>query len=119
MFVRILGDLMDGECLEDAIAHSMPSNERFALLRDLVDMPRDAVKSSGFVLDTLGAALWCALHTGNFSDCVLAAVNLGDDSDTTGCVAGALAGAMYGYESIPAEWIDALRGRELIEQCLF
>lgn len=119
MFVRILGDLMDGECLEDAIAHSMPSNERFALLRDLVDMPRDAVKSSGFVLDTLGAALWCALHTGNFSDCVLTAVNLGDDSDTTGCVAGALAGAMYGYESIPAEWIDALRGRELIEQCLF
>lgn len=82
-------------------------------------MPCDVVKSSGFVLDTLGAALWCALHTSNFSDCVLTAVNLGDDSDTTGCVAGALAGAMYGYESIPAEWIDALRGRELIEQYLF
>lgn len=119
MFVRILDDLMDGERLEDATARNMPSNERFAFLRDLTDMPRDAVKSSGFVLDTLGAALWCALHTNSFSDCVLTAVNLGDDSDTTGCVAGALAGAMYGYESIPAEWIDALRGRELIEQCLF
>ena len=119
MFVRILGDLMDGEYLEDAIARNMPGNERFAFLRDLADMPRDAVKSSGFVLDTLGAALWCALHTSGFSDCVLTAVNLGDDSDTTGCVAGALAGAMYGYESIPAEWIDALRGRELIEQYLF
>lgn len=119
MFVRILGNLMDGECLEDAIARNMPSNERFAFLRDLADMPRDAVKSSGFVLDTLGAALWCALRTGNFSDCVLTAVNLGDDSDTTGCIAGALAGAMYGYGSIPAEWIGALRGRELIEQCLF
>ena len=119
MFVRILDELMDGERLEDAIARNMPGSERFAFLRDLADMPRDAVKSSGFVLDTLGAALWCALHTGNFSDCVLTAVNLGDDSDTTGCVAGALAGAMYGYESIPAEWIDALRGRELIEQCLF
>lgn len=119
MFVRILDDLMDGERLEDAIARNMPSSERFAFLRNLADMPRDAVKSSGFVLDTLGAALWCALHTNGFSDCVLTAVNLGDDSDTTGCVAGALAGAMYGYESIPAEWIDALRGRELIEQCLF
>lgn len=119
MFVRILDDLMDGECLEDAIVRNMPGNERFAFLRDLADMPCDAVKSSGFVLDTLGAALWCALHTNSFSDCVLTAVNLGDDSDTTGCVAGALAGAMYGYESIPAEWIDALRGRELIEQCLF
>ncbi len=119
MFVRILDDLMDGECLEDAIARNMPSNERFAFIRNLADTPRDTVKSSGFVLDTLGAALWCALHTSNFSDCVLTAVNLGDDSDTTGCVAGALAGAIYGYESIPAEWIDALRGRELIERCLF
>lgn len=119
MFVRILDDLMGGECLEDATARNMPSNERFAFLRDLANTPRDAVKSSGFVLDTLGAALWCALHTSNFSDCVLAAVNLGDDSDTTGCVAGALAGAMYGYESIPTEWIGALRGKEVIEECLF
>ena len=119
MFVRILDDLMDGECLEDAMARNMPGNERFAFLRDLADMPRDAVKSSGFVLDTLGAALWCALHTNSFSDCVLTAVNLGDDSDTTGCVAGALAGAMYGYGSIPTEWIGALRGKEVIEECLF
>lgn len=119
MFVGILRDVIDGKDLDDAIARNMPSNERFAFLRDLADMPRDAVKSSGFVLDTLGAALWCALHTSSFSDCVLTAVNLGDDSDTTGCVAGALAGAMYGYESIPVEWIDALRAKEFIEECLF
>lgn len=50
---------------------------------------------------------------------MLAAVNLGDDTDTTAAVAGALAGTAYGIDAIPQEWIDTLRGKELIEQCLF
>lgn len=82
-------------------------------------MPRDEARSSGFVLDTLGAALWCLLHTDNYKDCVLEAVSLGGDSDTTACVAGALAGARYGYDAIPKEWLDVLRGKELVEECLF
>lgn len=117
--VRILDDLAWGEYPEDAIAANLPSSDKFAFLRELEDMPRYEVRSSGFVLDTLGASLWCLLHTDSFKDCVLAAVNLGDDSDTTGCVAGALAGAMYGYEAIPKEWIDQLRGKDVIESCLF
>ena len=50
---------------------------------------------------------------------MLAAVNLGSDSDTTACVAGALAGAVYGYDAIPPEWLDALRGKDVIEASLF
>ena len=50
---------------------------------------------------------------------MLAAVNLGDDTDTTAAVAGALAGTAYGIDAIPREWIDTLRGKELIEGCLF
>ena len=50
---------------------------------------------------------------------MLAAVNLGDDTDTTAAIAGALAGSAYGIDAIPQEWTDALRGKELIEQCLF
>ena len=46
-------------------------------------------------------------------------MNLGGDSDTTACVAGALAGAMYGLDSIPSEWIEQLRGKEAIDTCLF
>ena len=64
-----------------------------------------------------------ALRTGKGGsgerDCVLAAVNLGDDTDTTAAVAGALAGTAYGIETIPQGWIDTLRGKELIESCLF
>ncbi len=84
-----------------------------------VDKPADQVASGGYVLATYEAALWCLANTDNYADCVLAAVNLGDDTDTTGAVAGALAGIAYGFDAIPVSWIGALRGKEVIEACLF
>ena len=75
--------------------------------------------SSGYVWDTYNAAIWCLEHTDSYRDCVLAAVNLGDDTDTTACVAGGLAGILYGYEGIPTEWIATLRGKGVIDACLF
>lgn len=66
------------------------------------------IRSGGYVLETLTASLWCLLTTGSFSECVLKAVNLGSDTDTTGCVAGGLAGVAYGLDAIPAEWRAAL-----------
>lgn len=80
---------------------------------------RARIRSGGFVRDTLKAATWCFINTNSYEDCVLAAVNLGDDTDTTAAVAGALAGTAYGIDAIPREWIDTLRGKELIESCLF
>lgn len=85
----------------------------------LKDVPEREIRSGGFVHDTLKAASWCFVNTNSYEDCVLAAVNLGDDTDTTAAVAGALAGTAYGLKAIPQEWIDTLRGKELIEQCLF
>ena len=82
-------------------------------------MPRDSISSTGYVLHTYDAALWCVATTQTYRDCVLAAVNLGSDTDTTACVAGALAGAMYGMDAIPAEWLAAMRGRDVLEACLF
>lgn len=78
-------------------------------------IPRTKVESDGFVLHTLNAALWCLTNTHNYQDCVLTAVNLGEDTDTTASVAGALAGAAYGLDTIPTEWIEKMRGRELID----
>lgn len=85
----------------------------------LKDVPEQEIRSGGFVRDTLKAATWCFVNTNNYEDCVLTAVNLGDDTDTTAAVAGALAGAKYGFNAIPQEWIDTLRGKDLIENCLF
>ena len=85
----------------------------------LKDVPEHEIRSGGFVRDTLKAATWCFVNTTSYEDCVLAAVNLGDDTDTTAAVAGALAGTAYGIEAIPQEWINTLRGKELMERRLF
>ena len=88
-----------------------------AVMRDELATTSDwDIDSGGYVIDTLMASLWCLMTTDTFSDCVLKAVNLGDDADTTGCVAGGLAGIAYGYDAIPAEWrLKLPRQKELWE----
>jgi len=85
---------------------------------DLVSVPEGEIVSTGYVLHTLHASLWCLLTTDNYRDCVLKAVNLGGDTDTTGCVAGGLAGVIYGFKSIPADWISHLARKGDVD-CLF
>ena len=82
---------------------------------DFAKLDADEIRSSGYVADTLEAAIWCLLTTDNYKDCVLKAVNLGSDTDTVAAVAGGLAGALYGYEAIPQEWRDTLIKRDYIE----
>lgn len=76
------------------------------------------IKSSGYVVDTLEAAVWCLLNTSNYKECVLKAVNLGQDTDTVAAVAGGLAGILYGYKNIPSVWIDCLiKKDEILDMC--
>jgi ADP-ribosylglycohydrolase len=72
------------------------------------------VDSSGYVIHTLTASIWCLLASGSFEETVLKAVNLGGDTDTTGCVAGGLAGAFYGTASIPHDWKSCLARKEAL-----
>lgn len=76
--------------------------------------PRDAIRSSGYVIHTLEAALWAVERTETFADAVVLAVNLGDDADTVGAVTGQLAGAIYGASAIPERWLARLAWRERI-----
>lgn len=78
------------------------------LKNDIKNYKEDIINSSGYVLHTLEASLWSFLSTNNFKDTVLKAVNLGEDTDTTACVVGALAGLYYGKENIPKDWIEKL-----------
>lgn len=80
----------------------------------LLSLPEDEVKSDGYVIHTLEAALWCLLHTDSYRDCVLTAVGLGSDTDTVAAVAGGLAGIFYGEEAIPLEWLDVIAKLETI-----
>ncbi|TYZ06642.1 ADP-ribosylglycohydrolase family protein [Hymenobacter lutimineralis] len=74
-----------------------------------------SINSSGYVLHTLEAALWCLLRYDTYAETVLAAVNLGDDTDTTGAVTGGLAGLYYREAAIPPEWLQVLARRADIE----
>ena len=89
--------------------------ERLRDLSEFSAVPDTEIRSTGYVVDTLEAALWSLIVTGDFKECLLTAVNLGDDADTVGAVAGGLAGLYYGYESIPAEWLAVIQRREWIE----
>ena len=70
------------------------------------------IRSTGYVIDTLEASLWCVFNTTNYKEAVLKAVNLGDDTDTVGAITGGLAGIIYGYDTIPSEWIDVLAKKD-------
>lgn len=72
------------------------------------DWPRERISGSGYVVDSLEAALWCFARHDRFERVVLEAANLGDDADTTAAIAGQLAGASWGRSAIPAPWLQRL-----------
>ncbi len=82
---------------------------------NIYELPEADIASSGYVVHTLEASIWCILTTDNYRDATLKAVNLGSDTDTTGAVTGGLAGLIYGWENIPATWISAMARKVDIE----
>lgn len=82
---------------------------------DIQNLPRDEIKSGGYVISTLEASIWCLLNNDSYRETALAAVNLGGDTDTTACVVGGLAGIYYGYEAIPANWLEQIAKFDYID----
>jgi ADP-ribosylglycohydrolase len=78
------------------------------LKEDIEKLPEERIYSSGYVLHPLEASIWCLLTTDSFEEAVLRAVNLGEDTDTTGAVTGGLAGLFYGIDSIPEKWLQKI-----------
>ena len=115
-----LGDLLvaalDGRLHErlPAIADDLEDEDRriSAALREAVEAEPEEVQNSAFVVDSLRTALWAVLRTTTFEEAVCLVVNLGDDADTVGAVAAALAGALHGEAGIPARWLAPLELRE-------
>lgn len=93
---------------DSANAKEMSRLLRIWNLSELRDIPEHQIKSTGYVIDTIEAALWCLTTTDSYKDAVLKAVNLGDDTDTVGSVTGGLAGLFYGYYGIPDNWRNAI-----------
>lgn len=85
------------------------------LKNNIAEYPEINIHSSGYVLDSLQASLWCFLNSNSYEETVLKAVNLGGDTDTTGAISGGLAGIYYGIENIPKKWTEVLVRKNDIE----
>jgi len=119
LFSLVVRGLLRGEPLDSslrsatqALESSIPAKEREPLKRILsgavLTLDEDEISGDGYVVHTLEASLWCCARYEAYRDAVLAAVNLGGDTDTTGAVTGALAGVMHGLEAIPQEWREQI-----------
>lgn len=97
---------------KDQLAH-------FSRIRDLSEfrqLPYSDIKSGGYVIESVEASIWCLVTTDSYEKCVLEAVNLGHDTDTTAAIAGGLAGLHYGFDSIPKDWVKEIEKHEWIEK---
>ena len=104
---------LDSFCDENVL-EEMQHYSRLWDLQKFKMLEENEIKSSGYVVDTLEAALWCFLNTTSYKECVLKAVNLGDDTDTVGAVAGGLAGLYYEMDALPKDWLAVIPKKEWI-----
>lgn len=130
IYVEMALKLLEGLSAENAYRETVALiNKRYAehtewsaferiLNGQLASLKRDEIRSSGYVVDTLEAALWCLLTTDNYPEAALKAVNLGEDTDTTAAVVGGLAGILYGEASIPPEWLSPIPKLDELRQLI-
>ena len=112
VFADLLADAIAGTSLPEVLAST--AAERIE--SGWRGLHRDGIEGSGWVVQSLQAAVWAVSRTSDFRSAVLLAANLGNDADTTAAIAGQLAGAIYGAAGIPPEWLEALAWRERLER---
>ena len=117
-YIHIARELLQGTQLREAIskhASEMPESD----LEAVWEKDETDISSTGYVVTTLQAALWGLSTTTSYHDCILKLIALGADTDTIADVAGGLAGILYTSDGFPDDWVRKLRGKEVVESCLF
>jgi len=133
IYVSIAMNLLDGYSLQNSISLGVlracelygrhtdyreeltSSYSRVLKIDSLPRLHDSEIKSTGYVVDTLEAVLWCLLNADNYCEAVLKAVNLGNDTDTVGAITGGLAGLAYGWKNIPPNWKAELKRFDYLE----
>jgi ADP-ribosyl-[dinitrogen reductase] hydrolase len=118
-FGLLISNALRAKGKEDIFRHGQTLDQPLPRIRTIVDRcylekSRFDIRGTGYVVDSLEAALWAFETTSSFEEGALEAVNLGDDTDTTGAVFGQIAGAFYGEKGIPKSWLKILAWRERI-----
>lgn len=127
IYALIVAQILSGKNISDAFIAGMNDAKNFyehdfefkefvRLDENFAALPEHEIASGGYVVETLEAALWCLLNTNDFKSLALKAINLGGDTDTTGAVAGGVAGIIYGVEEIPVDWLKTLKRRDYLEK---
>ena len=119
IYIHIARALLQGREIRDILKNIDIGRDEFHRIPVIEECSRDGISSSGYVLDTLEAALWSLLHSSSYRKCILLAANLGGDSDTTCAVAGGLAGILYGTggkKGIPETWIAKITRKDWITE---
>ncbi len=118
IYIHVAKRLLAGEDILD-ILPSLKYEHPFERLELINQCEEKDIRSSGYVVDSLEASLWALANSDSYKDAVLTAINLGDDTDTTGAICGGLAGIVYGLDSAFAKaCLAKLRNKELIEACI-
>jgi ADP-ribosylglycohydrolase len=123
LYTLIARRLLAGAELEDAYTAGSTALRALLTESEAAELERllarrEPGKGSGFVVDSLWSALDAVEKTDSFENAIQYAVALGNDTDTTACIAGGLAGALYGEAAIPARWIEQLHGKQIVEKLL-
>lgn len=135
IYLAIAVRILNGDTLHNAIREGVKaaldwygSHHRFSDCLDFwerISNPErfrwedeETIYSGGYVVETLETVLWCLMNTTSYRECVLRCVNMGYDADSTAAIAGGLAAMYYGYDSIPAEWIEQLAAKEIIDDSI-
>lgn len=108
MIRALRGETKDEVLLGDASTFRGAASITFLARGGFRTRDETAIRGSGYVVESLEAALWCFDRTSSFEDAVILAANLGDDADTTAAVCGQIAGAYYGLAGIPSHWLARL-----------
>jgi ADP-ribosyl-[dinitrogen reductase] hydrolase len=123
LFGVMIALALRGESKENILFNQSPALSNWSLAPSIQEIAAGSYKTkqakeirgSGYVVESLEAALWCFFKTDNYREAILLAANLGDDADTTAAVCGQIAGAYYGVDSIPDDWLAKLAMRTYIE----
>jgi ADP-ribosylglycohydrolase len=128
IYVNFICNLLDDEDKFTAYKHTQEADYsmfstsaldayRRILKENISERSEDEIRSSGYVVSSLEAALWSLLTSDDYASATLKAVNLGSDTDTVGAITGSMAGIVY-PESIPQKWIDKLQRASYLSQLI-
>lgn len=130
IYSDFIKELLKGNTKEDAFNklltkdynryYTNDSVRKYERLLDsnFVNLESDEIKSTGYIIDTLEACIWCNLNSDSYEEAVLKGINLGNDTDTIGALAGSIAGILYESSNIPQRWVDKIKNKDYLEKLI-